>query len=54
MVHRLVAGAFLDKGTASLNVAETVQLFATLAPAGSDSDVMWESSNPVVATVTGE
>ena len=47
-------GITLDKETASLNVAETVQLVATLAPASSDSDVTWESSNPAVATVTGE
>ncbi|NWB08957.1 Ig domain-containing protein [Pseudomonas sp. D5002] len=46
-----VTGVTVAPGTASIAVAATRQLTATVAPAGANQAVTWTSANPSVATV---
>ena len=49
----VVTGVTINKKTASLKVAQILQLTATIAPAGAtDKTVKWSSSNVKVATVS--
>jgi len=49
----IVNSISLDKTTAALRVGESVTLTATISPSGSNAEVVWETSDDTVATVSG-